>query len=81
MPNQQQLLYIAIVAWDMTWKGISLWKAAKNNHQKWFIALLLLNTIGILPIIYIKFFQKPLNFNFKFDYKEYLPWKKHDHKH
>lgn len=49
-----------LLLWELVWKGIALWKAAKNNQQGWFIALLILNTVGILPIIYIKFFQKKL---------------------
>jgi len=37
----------------MTWKGIGLWRAGKNDHLLWFIAILVFNTIGILPIIYL----------------------------
>ena len=29
------------------------WKAARNGHLAWFIGLALLNTVGILPVIYI----------------------------
>lgn len=49
---------IPLLLWEITWKGIALWKAAKNNQLSWFIIILILNTIGILPIVYIKFFQK-----------------------
>lgn len=49
---------IPLMVWEMVWKGIALWKAGKNNQLNWFIAILILNTAGILPIIYIKFFQK-----------------------
>ena len=49
---------IPILIWEAVWKGIALWKASKNNQLNWFIALFILNTAGILPIIYIKFFQK-----------------------
>lgn len=34
-------------------KGWALWIAARNGHKKWFIALLVINTLGILEIIYI----------------------------
>ncbi len=44
--------------WDAVWKGIGMWKSARNNHLPWFIAIMLLNTLGILPIIYIYFFSK-----------------------
>lgn len=52
---------IPVLIWDLIWKGIALWKAGKNNQLHWFIAILILNTAGILPIVYIKFFQKNKN--------------------
>ena len=54
--NQSGLLLL--VLWDLVWKGIGLWSAGQNNQKYWFIAILLFNTAGILPIIYLKFFQK-----------------------
>lgn len=51
-------LIILIAIWDGVWKGISLWHAAKNNHLSWFICLIIFNTMGILPIIYLTCFQK-----------------------
>lgn len=48
---------IPIAIWDMIWKGIALWKSSKNNQLIWFVVLIILNTAGILPIIYILFFQ------------------------
>jgi len=49
---------IILFFWDVIWKSIALWKAARNNQLYWFIAVAILNTVGILPIIYILFFQK-----------------------
>lgn len=54
---QNPNLVFVLVIWDLVWKGLGLWKAAKNNQRNWFIAMLVINTLGILPIIYIKFFQ------------------------
>ena len=42
-----------LVIWKLVWKGFALWKAARNNHSAWFICIIVFNTIGILPIIYI----------------------------
>ena len=53
------LIIFLISAWVLPWKGVALWKAAKNSHKKWFIALLLINTLAILEIIYIFIFSKP----------------------
>ncbi len=44
--------------WSIVWKGIALWKSAKNGHKSWYIAILILNTLGILEIIYLIFFNK-----------------------
>ncbi len=47
-----------IVIWELIWKGLALWKAARNDQRYWFVGLLILNTLGILPILYIFVFQK-----------------------
>jgi hypothetical protein len=51
-------LLIVLIAWDVVWKGIALWKAGRNAHLIWFICLFIFNTLGILPIIYIFAFSK-----------------------
>lgn len=52
---------VAIVIWSVIWKGIALWKSARNNHSGWFIVFLLINTMGILEILYIYIFSKKYN--------------------
>ncbi len=47
-----------LMIWELVWKGIGMWKAAQNGSKPWFIILLLFNTIGILPILYIFVFSK-----------------------
>lgn len=44
---------ILLVLWEIPWKGVALWKAAKNNDIAWFIILMIVNTVGILEILYI----------------------------
>jgi len=56
--NNMWWLIPAIVAWTLPWKGVALWKAARNGSKKWFIALLLINTMAILEILYIFKFSK-----------------------
>ena len=51
-------VFIIIVVWSLFWKGLALWNAAKNHQIAWFIALLLLNTAGILEIVYLLAFRK-----------------------
>ena len=50
--------FILIVLWSLFWKGFALWYAAKRGEQWWFIAMLLINTAGILEIVYIFFIAK-----------------------
>ena len=49
---------ILVAIWDGVWKLIALWKSARHNQLAWFICLAVFNTAGILPILYILFFQK-----------------------
>ena len=39
--------------WGIFWKGLALWHSAQRGERWWFIALLFINTIGILEIIYL----------------------------
>ena len=43
--------------WDLIWRGIALWHSAQNEQKDWFIALLIINSAGILPIIYLLWFK------------------------
>ena len=57
-PVWMSLLVLLFVAWTLPWKGVALWKSARNGHTVWFVALLLVNTLAILEIIYIFGFSK-----------------------
>ncbi len=53
------IIVLAIISiWSLVWKGFALWKASKKNHLVWFIILLIINTLGILEILYIYVFSK-----------------------
>ena len=51
------VLIFILAIWDLVWKAIGLWRSAQNKQLSWFICILIFNTLGILPIIYIHFFQ------------------------
>jgi len=55
---QNQWILWLIILWTLPWKGVALWKAAKNKHTIWFIALLIFNTLAILEMLYIFIFSK-----------------------
>ncbi len=52
------LLLVAIIIWEGVWKLVAMWKSAKNNSTAWFIILAIVNTVGILPILYIFIFSR-----------------------
>jgi len=51
-------LFVIILAWALIWKGLALWKSATLRQPVWFVLILLLNTFGILEILYIFGFSK-----------------------
>ena len=51
-------LFMLLAVWSLVWKGFALWKAARNTSKVWFVVLLLVNTVGILEILYIFVFGK-----------------------
>jgi len=51
LDNPIFLLILAL--WTIPWKIYAVWLAAKRNEKKWFVVLLILNTVGILEIFYI----------------------------
>lgn len=58
IPAIPPLLQFALLVWSIAWKGLALWNAAKNSQRNWFIIILIVNTVGILEIIYLFRFSK-----------------------
>lgn len=59
LPFEELLIPLAL--WELIWKGLALWFAAKRDQKAIYVLLLVLNTIGLFPIgylIYIKWFEK-----------------------
>lgn len=52
------LVLFLVMLWTLPWKGYALWVAARRSDKWWFIALLILNTLAILEIVYIFFIAK-----------------------
>jgi Na+/H+-translocating membrane pyrophosphatase len=58
MSVQMFLLFVMISSiWTVILKGFSLWHAARAAQKWWFIVLLIINTFGIVEIIYLLFFR------------------------
>ncbi len=52
------VLLAVILIWSLIWKGIALWISARKTHKIWFVVLLIINTVGVLEILYIFVFSK-----------------------
>jgi hypothetical protein len=39
-------------------KGYALWRAAHGDQKGWYVALLVLNTFGLLDLTYLFYFSK-----------------------
>jgi hypothetical protein len=52
------LIFLALIIWTMAWKGWGLWRSATLRQKPWFVAILLLNTLGIIEIIYLFFVSR-----------------------
>jgi methionyl-tRNA synthetase len=50
-------LVLLVIAWTIIIKGCALWNAARGGQKGWFIALLVVNTLGILEVIYLIWFR------------------------
>lgn len=56
--SEHPYLGALLLIWSLSWKAVALWKAAERQQKYWFGAILLLNSLGILEIIYIYFVAK-----------------------
>jgi hypothetical protein len=49
---------VLVYLWSLVWKGLALWQASQNKEKIWFVCLLVINTAGILEIIYLFMISK-----------------------
>ena len=57
-------IIIVLVIWEAYWKYHALWCAAQKSNKGWFLAIFLINSIGVLPIYYLykqNFFQNKIS--------------------
>ena len=62
---------LVFILWTIVWKGLALWHAARRGQPWWFVIMLVVNTLGILEIIYLFFVAK---------LKLHELFSKHDHR-
>lgn len=51
-------LSIFLLLWSLFWKGRALWVSARKTQKIWFVVFLLVNTLGILEIVYLFLLNK-----------------------
>jgi hypothetical protein len=56
--NFAALVLLILVVWSLVWKALALWNAARDGSKGWFIALLVINSLGILEILYLYVFRE-----------------------
>jgi len=49
------LLFSVLFVWSLFWTGMALWKSARLSHKWWFLIVLVVNSVGIVAIIYLYF--------------------------
>ena len=52
------IVSIIVAAVVLVLKGFALWYSARREQKVWFIVLLVVNTLGILDLVYIIFIAK-----------------------
>lgn len=50
--------WILLVIWTLVWKGLALWRAARAGQVGWFLAFLVIHTLGLLEMVYLLFFVR-----------------------
>jgi hypothetical protein len=63
-------LALLFLLWSFIWKGLALWHSARRAEPLWFVIFLVVNTLGILEIIYL-FFVAKLKFDELFSKHEH----------
>ena len=60
-PVVASVILVIVSLWVLVWKALALWHSARNQQKVWFVVLLIVNTLGILEIIYPLWFKKDAN--------------------
>jgi len=53
--NLWLLSIVVLLIWELFWKAVGLWYSARKNDKFWFVAILLINLAGLIPILYLGF--------------------------
>ena len=76
LPFPIVILIVILALWTVIWKIYAAWIACKNDHKRWFVALILLNTAGLLEIFYVLKIVKKSWAEVKMDFRNAVSRKK-----
>lgn len=58
MNRRTGYLVTAATVWDTVWKAAAVWTALRRRDFKWVVPLVIVNSVGLLPIAYLKVFAR-----------------------
>jgi hypothetical protein len=53
VPTWIYILLPILIIWSTFWKALALWHSARRADVVWFIVFLVINSLGILEIVYL----------------------------
>ena len=53
LPGYWMAWLLPLMILDLVLRGMALWRSARIGQKWWFVALLVVNSVGILPGIYL----------------------------
>jgi len=59
LPGWVIAVIVIVGLWEVIWKAIGLWHAGSDRNLLWFVLMFVLNTLGILEIIYVFGISRP----------------------
>lgn len=46
-------MLVLLVLSDLILRGVALYKSAQKEQKVWFVFLLIVNSLGVLPVVYL----------------------------
>jgi len=59
MVRSRRKVLAILVVWDLLWRLLAVYRALRNRQFKWAVALAVVNSAGILPMLYLFRWSRP----------------------
>lgn len=57
--RRKRWIGLTLMAWDTAWKAAAIHRAWKNGQRRWILPLAVVNSMGLLPMLYLFRWSKP----------------------